>query len=492
MEKMLVLCVCFCGMAGLLGAVFWNNKHPPGGMKGGGGERGGWLSYFYPTAYVIHSFWRHRIFPEYPEEKIKKLQQIQIGKSREEMEEFYDCQKIGSVLFLMILTVGFVMLSILGESSQHILQESCYLIRGEPGEGNRQVQLEVETKQEKKKITMIVPERQYRREELEARFAEAKTYIKKRFLGDNKSSEKITKPLHLVSQIPDSQIKIKWRLDCNGYVNEDGSLNNEELQEETEVLLIAVLSYGKEKEELSMECMIHPCKQTDKELFWAEWMRQVEYQKEETAQEKKLSLPQKIAGIKLSYQETEKMVWPKVLSAGIILCILLPVFLDYQTEQRVIKRERELQRKYPEIVERFILLIGAGLTIRGAWYRITDDYQKRCQKEGYPTDYLYEEMLITRREMENGQNETAAYTAFGRRLSLMQYMKFSTLLVQNLKKGSDDLLKRMDLEAADAIRERRELAKKLGEEAGTKLLFPMMIMLIIVFAMILIAAFYNM
>ena len=91
--------------------------------------------------------------------------------------------------------------------------------------------------------------------------------------------------------------------------------------------------------------------------------------------------------------------------------------------------------------------------------------------------------------MENGKSEAAAYTSFGRRISMLQYMKFSTLLVQNLKKGSDDLLRRMELEAEDAVRIRRELAKKQGEEAGTKLLLPMMLMLVVVFAMILTAAF---
>ena len=82
--------------------------------------------------------------------------------------------------------------------------------------------------------------------------------------------------------------------------------------------------------------------------------------------------------------------------------------------------------------------------------------------------------------------------SFGRRISMLQYMKFSTLLVQNLKKGSDDLLRRMELEAEDAVRIRRELAKKQGEEAGTKLLLPMMLMLVVVFAMILTAAFRAM
>ena len=50
----------------------------------------------------------------------------------------------------------------------------------------------------------------------------------------------------------------------------------------------------------------------------------------------------------------------------------------------------------------------------------------------------------------------------------------------------------MELEAEDAVRIRRELAKKQGEEAGTKLLLPMMLMLVVVFAMILTAAFRAM
>ena len=72
------------------------------------------------------------------------------------------------------------------------------------------------------------------------------------------------------------------------------------------------------------------------------------------------------------------------------------------------------------------------------------------------------------------------------------FRKFSTLLVQNLKKGTTDLIRLLDFEVEDAFHERRENAKVLGEEAGTKLLFPMMLMLSIVFALILYAAFQSM
>ena len=54
------------------------------------------------------------------------------------------------------------------------------------------------------------------------------------------------------------------------------------------------------------------------------------------------------------------------------------------------------------------------------------------------------------------------------------------------------MIRLLDFEVEDAFHERRENAKVLGEEAGTKLLFPMMLMLSIVFALILYAAFQSM
>ena len=491
MGKLFILCLCFCAEIGILLTMFFHNRHPPRGMQGMEGTGKGWLRFFYSSAYVIHCFLRKKLLLEYPEEKIEKLQQIEVRKSREELEEFYDCQRMGGILFLVLLTLGVTMLSIMGENGQQLLQSSYFLMRGDPGEGTRQVELQVKTEGEEKQITVLLPERQYSREELKAKFAEAREYIKKTYLGKNQSAEKIVEPLCLVSTIPDSQIKVSWKLDSNGYVNKDGTLNNKDICEKTEILLVAVLSYEQEKQRVTLEGIIYPKKRTKQEQFWENWKQEMEQNKEETAQENTLLLPREINGKAISYQEVTNSVWYKFLLAGLLLCVLLPSLLDYQTEQRIRKREQQLKQEYPEMIERFILLIGAGMTIRGAWCRITRDYEERCQKEGYGVHYLYEEMLITQRELENGQNESVAYAAFGRRLSLLPYMKFSTLLVQNLKKGSDDLLKKMDMEAVDALRERREMAKKLGEEARTKLLFPMLIMLSLVFALILIAAFQN-
>ena len=65
------------------------------------------------------------------------------------------------------------------------------------------------------------------------------------------------------------------------------------------------------------------------------------------------------------------------------------------------------------------------------------------------------------------------------------------LIVQNLRKGSSGLRQMLEKEVADAFVLRKNLAKKAGEEAGTKILFPMMLMLCIVMVIILVPAFLT-
>ena len=101
-------------------------------------------------------------------------------------------------------------------------------------------------------------------------------------------------------------------------------------------------------------------------------------------------------------------------------------------------------------------------------------------------------MLVTRYQIENGMTELKAYELFGRRIGLLPYMKFSTLLTQNLRKGTSDMLRILEYEAIDIMNEKKENAKILGEEASTKLLLPMMFMMLEVFAIIIFAAFQSM
>ena len=103
-------------------------------------------------------------------------------------------------------------------------------------------------------------------------------------------------------------------------------------------------------------------------------------------------------------------------------------------------------------------------------------------------DWLYREMKYTRIQMESGVPEIQAYLEFGQRMELQQYKKFSQLLIQYIKRHDGKYRQ----EAAEAEKQRRDLAKQLGETAGTKLLMPMMLLLIIVLLIVMVPAFLSM
>lgn len=105
---------------------------------------------------------------------------------------------------------------------------------------------------------------------------------------------------------------------------------------------------------------------------------------------------------------------------------------------------------------------------------------------------LYEEMSQTYYQMERGISEGEAFREFGRRCRLQPYLKLSSLLEQNRKSGTKNLRTLLELELADAWEQRKNLARKLGEEAGTKLLLPLFLMLGIVMVMIMVPAMMSM
>ncbi len=153
------------------------------------------------------------------------------------------------------------------------------------------------------------------------------------------------------------------------------------------------------------------------------------------------------------------------------------------------QREQLLLLDYSEIVSKFMVFISAGMTIRTAWERIAVGYENTVQGGTRKPRPAYEEMCHTISQLKSGMAESRAYGEFGRRCGLQPYVKLAALLEQNRKTGSKNLKAALELEMVTAFEQRKNLAKKLGEEAGTKLLLPLFLMLGVVMVMMVVPAF---
>ncbi len=175
---------------------------------------------------------------------------------------------------------------------------------------------------------------------------------------------------------------------------------------------------------------------------------------------------------------------PYIFLLSVAVSIIFPYKFRQSVKSKNVTRNNQLLSDYPDFVNRFALLIGAGSSMRAAFERLVNDYKVRCADDSKHYHYLYEELNVLVRELHNGVSEAQAYENFGKRVRLLPYMKLCAMLVQNLRKGNRYILEQLNMTAIDAYGAKRDSIKRLGDEASSKLLMPMMLEFIIVLVII--------
>lgn len=419
------------------------------------------------------------------------------GADREEdyLRQFY----VGKIkLLLLMLFIGNIFATGLFINSRidGVLEDGKYIRRNAYGMGSMETKLQAETEKGngtsiRQNFTFIVEEQQLE-DVLVKQMADRLTQeLPSMILGNNSSLEEVREDLNLIQRAEGYPFRIEWESDDYSCIYSDGSVINEQLEKEGKVVcLTAIFTYGDYKEEHIFPIHIVPPVYSPEETFMKKVYDLLDFQERQNRYGEQMELPESVEGRKLIWSEEKED------SSGIIF-ILIAVgavavyFLrDRDLQDKMEERNKQMLLDYPQLVSRMTLYMGAGMTVRNVFRKIALDYQKERQ-EGGQMHYVYEEMLLTCYELDSGISESAAYERFGKRCRMIQYMKFTNLLIQNLKKGSNGILEALRQEAKYAFEDRRNMARKLGEEAGTKLLLPMMLMLGIVMVLIIIPAYFS-
>lgn len=148
----------------------------------------------------------------------------------------------------------------------------------------------------------------------------------------------------------------------------------------------------------------------------------------------------------------------------------VPFLMDSGLKEKIEERRLSIRMEFPEFVNKMTILVNAGMTISKAWEKIASDSKKDTP--------LFREMQYALAEISAGKPEAVAYEEFGRRCKIKEIIKFVSVVVLNLKKGGSEVVPVLKLQASECWEMRKSAAKQLGEEAGTKVLIPMMIMFI--------------
>ncbi len=378
-------------------------------------------------------------------------------------------------------------------SQNAMLDEKGNFIRRSNGEGDydAEILLNIEGVVSDYTYEITVPEQKLKREEEEAYLEAAVQEIDETFPGDNESVETIRNKVVISDTYQEGKVQAEWWFDNYDVVDTSGKVISNKLPPEGELVRADVELTCED----SYQCYTFFFRVLPIKLNLTEEMIEKlneELIKDGTKEGKTaLEIPEKIENYTVSWKEKSGQIPEKVLCLGILTAIFLPLLERSKKQEEQKKRELLLQMEYPDMVSKLTLLLGAGMTLLGAWKRITTDYSDKRKKNARERMPVYEEMIVACREIESGMGEANAYIRFGERCGLRRYRKFSSLIVQNLKKGSVGLNGLLTAEVEDAFEERKSLAKKLGEEAGTKLLLPMMLMLGIVMVVIMVPAIIS-
>lgn len=356
-----------------------------------------------------------------------------------------------------------------------------YLTRPQSGTGDKETELLVELEGETYPFSLTLKEIPYEEAELICILQEASEGLGTLFLKDNRDFEHIMSPVSMPSMYPDTQISIRWYLDSWDYVNTDGTIKNEPLKAPVFVNAQAVLSLGNESFTWEKRIRICPPEIPDA----GQKIKMLEYELNEVQKERsdQIILPKGILGEPVSWYQKEENRWKWMAVLTIAALIVMAGGKKREEETALKKRERGMQLDYPEIVSRLSLYMGAGISTRKAWERIVDNYEKKEAPDA-ERHAAYEEMRTALYEMQNGITESLAYERFGRRCGMPAYLKLGTLLSQNLRKGTRNLAELLQEEAREAFENRKALAKRMGEECESRLLLPMIMMLLTILILI--------
>lgn len=392
--------------------------------------------------------------------------------------------EIGAVFLLIIAGAYYV------ETTGHELGEGGEITRNAYGEGSKEVELilNADSVLENYAYTLTVEQTKVTEREAGEYFLKAKKEIDATFPKDGQTLDHVSERVNMQQAYVDGKVSADWYFDDYSCMDTDGNVIDEKLDDEGKIILAEVeLTCGDYKELYTFSFMVYP-----RELDKAEHLvKEIDaYVKEQQSQEgmNLMKLPDSMDGITLGWAQAKEHLVPKVMLLEGIILVMLPLVQRNRKKEEQKKRQEAFMLDYPEMVSRINVLVGAGMTIKQAWNRISAQYLDNRKKNTVKEILVFEEMAKTDREIRDGESERIAYQRFADRIDISAYYRFVRLIISNLQKGNRGLCELLEQESEKAFAERRLLARRLGEEAGTKLLFPMMLMLAIVMAIVIVPA----
>ncbi|WP_052350540.1 type II secretion system F family protein [Paenibacillus gorillae] len=161
-----------------------------------------------------------------------------------------------------------------------------------------------------------------------------------------------------------------------------------------------------------------------------------------------------------------------LMAMGIIIGVLLFLRPMLEAGRLIEKRKQAVILELPELLSKLMLLVGAGETVMQALIR--------CQEGKESQDHpLYKEWGKVVHSLSNGESFSVAAEKFNRSCSVQEVSIFTTVLLLNYRKGGEHFVLALRELSYSLWEKRKAVARSRGEEASSKLVFPLVGILLV-------------
>ena len=371
-----------------------------------------------------------------------------------------------------------------------------YLMREDYGGASYTRELHVKTADGEADVAIEVAPCRYTASEVEAILSEAAEAVRETMLGGQEAAH-VSGDLVFFDRLPDLPVSVIFQTSDPELIDWEGRLGDDIPAEGEAVTVTADLFFDGEvdikretdtdvtvrTEEISLT--VFPREETKAERLAR--LSRVSAEKGQNVSSDRLLLPGSVDGQAAEWSGRDSGDGLIFLFLGGVIAVVF-LFAKQSSDREAERKRREaLSRDYPLVVGKVLLLLKAGMSIRGAFEKIAADYRRSLKGGGRRREGLeLVNSLVT--AMANGMPESAALRNLAENAPVREYRTMGLLLLGGIRKGTDEAVRLLAMSEAEAFEERRKAARILGEEAETKMIFPMLLLMGVVFALLLVPA----
>jgi tight adherence protein C len=162
---------------------------------------------------------------------------------------------------------------------------------------------------------------------------------------------------------------------------------------------------------------------------------------------------------------------------GGLVALLVPWLKWKELRRKLQLRHREILLELPELLSRLTVMVGAGENVLRA-------LQRCARRDGAETHPLYKELRAALDALERGESLAAALDEFGRRCALPEAKLLATTLLLNARRGGAMLTAALQELSRTLWEKRKAAARTAGEEASSRLAFPLSVIFLIIMVLV--------